>query len=152
ISPVPAKPSRADIEAAKALLLEQAFADFPFTGPSERAHFVALLLLPFVRGMIDGPTPLHLVEKPAPGTGATLLVDVASLIATGNHAPTMTEGKDDHEWERQLTARLRGSPTIVLIDNIRTGLDSAVLSSAITSQVYEGRILGLSEMARIPIN
>ena len=31
------------------------------------------------RALIDGPTPLHLVEKPTPGTGATLLVDVLTF-------------------------------------------------------------------------
>jgi putative DNA primase/helicase len=72
---IPAKPTPAEIAAARTLICDDLLGDFPFTGDAERSHVVALLLLGFLRGMIDGPTPLHLIEKPAPGTGATLMVD-----------------------------------------------------------------------------
>ena len=46
---------------------------------------------------------------------------------------------------------LKKGPAIVLIDNLRRRLESAALSAAITAPVWEDRILGLSEMARIPV-
>ena len=33
--------------------------DFPFTGDAERPHAVGFLLLPFLRELVDGPTPIH---------------------------------------------------------------------------------------------
>jgi hypothetical protein len=57
-----------------------------------------LLLLGFLRAMNDGPTPLHMIEKPTPGTGATLLVDAVATIQTGSGAAVTTEGRDDEEW------------------------------------------------------
>ena len=68
-------PTKNDIARARSLLAE-ALLDFPFVGDAEYAHAIAAALLPFVREMVDGPTPLHLFEKPQPGSGATLLVHV----------------------------------------------------------------------------
>jgi putative DNA primase/helicase len=101
--------------------------------------------------MIDGPTPLHLIEKPTPGTGATLMVDAIATILTGAGASVMTEGRDDEEWRKRITAKLRQIPSLVLIDNLRNELDSSALAAALTAPFWEDRILGVSEMARLPI-
>ena len=112
---------------------------------------MALLLLGFLRAMIDGPTPLHMIEKPTPGTGATLLVDAVATIQTGSGAAVTTEGRDDEEWRKRITAKLRQIPAIVLIDNLRHELDSSALAAALTAPYWEDRILGVSEMTRLPI-
>lgn len=39
------------------------------------------MLNPFVRDLIDGPTPLHLIEAPVAGTGKGLLASIAMLPA-----------------------------------------------------------------------
>jgi hypothetical protein len=148
---IPAKPSAAEVAAARNLLCEDLLGDFPFVGPAEMAHVIALLLLGFLRGMIDGPTPLHLIEKPSPGSGATLMVDAVATILTGSGASVMTEGRDDEEWRKRVTAKLRQIPAIVLIDNLRAKLDSAAVAAALTAPFWEDRILGASEMARLPI-
>jgi hypothetical protein len=151
VPPVPAKPSYSDLGRAKQLILEELLVDFPFTGEPELAHAVALLLLPFVREMIDGPTPLHLVEKPTPGTGAGLLLDVVLYPALGRPAPIMTEGSYSAEWRKRLTAKLLDAPRAIVIDNLRAELDAGELAAAITAPVWEDRILGHSISARIPV-
>ena len=148
---IPDRPVPADVAAARSLLLEDLLGDFPFVGDAERAHALALLLLPFVRPMIPGPTPLHMVEKPAPGTGATLMVDVISIIATGAGASVMVEGRDEDEWRKRLTAKMREIPPIVLIDNLRRQLDASSVAAALTAPYWEDRVLGKSEMTRFPI-
>jgi len=148
---IPARPSKLEIAAARNLLCEDLLGDFPFVGPAELAHVIALLLLGFLRGMIDGPTPLHLIEKPTPGSGATLMVDAVATILTGSGASVMTEGSDDDEWRKRVTAKLRQIPSIVLIDNLRSKLDSSAVAAALTANFWEDRILGASEMARLPI-
>ncbi|MCC7495821.1 MAG: toprim domain-containing protein, partial [Fimbriimonadaceae bacterium] len=151
LPPVPERPSQAEIDAARALLCDDLLGDFPFTGEAERAHVLALLLLGFVRPMVDGPTPLHMIEKPTPGTGATLMVDAIATILTGCGASVMTEGRDEDEWRKRLTAKLRQLPALLLIDNLRQELDSAALAAALTAPAWEDRILGQSEMVRLPI-
>ena len=148
---VPERPSQAEVDAARGLLLDDLLGDFPFTGEAERAHVLALLLLGFVRPMVDGPTPLHMIEKPTPGTGATLMVDAIATILTGCGASVMTEGRDEDEWRKRLTAKLRQLPALLLIDNLRQELDSAALAAALTAPAWEDRVLGASEMVRLPV-
>lgn len=145
------RPTAEAIAAARSLLLDDLLGDFPFVGTAERAHALALLLLGFVRAMIDGPTPLHLIEKPTPGTGATLMVDAIATVLTGAGAPVMTEGRDEDEWRKRLTAKLRQLPPLLLIDNLRQELDSSALAAALTAPIWEDRVLGGSNMVRLPI-
>ncbi len=148
---IPERPGTAEIAAARSLLLDDLLGDFPFTSTAERAHAVALLLLGFLRAMVEGPTPLHLIEKPTPGTGATLMVDALATILTGAGASVMTEASDDEEWRKRVTAKLRQIPALLLIDNIHHKLDSSALAAALTAPFWEDRILGASEMTRLPI-
>ena len=144
-------PTQAEIEAARRLIVEEMLGDFPFASDADRAHAVALLVLPFVRGLIRGPTSLHLIEKPAPGTGATLLSEVLSLPAVGSPIGLMVEGRDDDEWRKRITAKLRSGATFIVVDNVRRPLSSSALASAITATVWEDRLLGSSDQVRLPI-
>ena len=112
---------------------------------------MSLLLLGFLRAMIDGPTPLHLIEKPTAGTGATLMVDAMATILTGSGAGVMTEGTDEEEWRKRITAKLRQIPTLVLIDNLKRQLEASALAAALTAPFWEDRVLGVSEITRLPI-
>ncbi len=151
VPPIPEQPTAADIVAARALIVDDLLGEFPFTSPAERAHAVSLLLLGFLRAMVDGPTPLHLIEKPTPGTGATLMVDAIATILTGSGVGAMTEGTDEEEWRKRITAKLRQIPTLLLIDNLKRQLDASALAAALTAPFWEDRVLGVSEITRLPI-
>ncbi|WPD20203.1 hypothetical protein [Thermaerobacter composti] len=148
---VPEKPSRDDVERAKALLLEDLMGDFPFVDEASRAHALCALLLPFVREMIDGPTPLHLIDKPAPGSGGSLLADAITIPATGRPAHVMTESRDEEEWRKRITSALIDAPTFVMIDNIRRRLDSSALAAALTASIWTDRTLGRNRMVLLPV-
>src|SRR5215510_3621454 len=124
ISPIPRQPSVQEIEASRDLLLDF-LTDFPFISVGERANAISIMLLPFVRYLIDGATLLYLIEKPSPGTGAGLLADLLIYPSLGRPLPAFTEAQDDDEWRKKITAKLREGPTAVLIDNIRKPLDSS---------------------------
>jgi hypothetical protein len=150
---VPDNPTPAQIVEARALLADDLLGDFPFVSPADKAHTLAAIILPFVREMIRGPTPLHIIEKPSPGTGATLMTDLLTYPALGSPVAMMTEAKDEDEWRKRLLAKLRSGPSVVVIDNLRRRLDSAALSSAITSYpMWEDRQLGVSEIIRAPVH
>ena len=78
------------------------------------------------------------------------MVDAIATILTGAGA-SVTEGRDDDEWRKRVTAKLRQVPTILLIDNLRLKLDSSAVAAALAAPFWEDRILGQSEMARLPI-
>jgi putative DNA primase/helicase len=148
---VPALPTQADIDAARDLLVSDLLGDFPFDSDASRAHALACLLLPFVREMIQGPTPMHLFSAPTPGSGKGLLVDVVSLVVTGSAASVVSVPRDDEEMRKRITSQLRRGTPIVVLDNITKKLEFASLCSVLTATEWEDRILGHSEMSpRLP--
>lgn len=151
VPPVPERPILDDVNKARQLLAEDLLGDFPFVGEPERAHTLALLLLPFMRELIDGATPLHLIEKPTPGTGASLLADVVTYPATGRRVASMTEGRDEDEWRKRLTAALQRGAPMILLDNLRRRLETSAVSAAITADTWEDRLLGHTEMVHVPV-
>jgi hypothetical protein len=62
------------------MLLLELFGDFPFATDADRTNALGALLLPFVRELVDDPTPLHLIEAPSPGIGKGLLQFVDDLV------------------------------------------------------------------------
>ena len=148
---VPEKPTNADTNRARSFILDELLGEFPFEGDADLAHAVAVILLPFTRLLIDGPTPLHLIESPTPGTGKGLLAGVMTVPAMGRAPAVMTEGRDEEEWRKRITAKLMGGEQVILIDNVRGRLDSSALSAALTTRVWEDRLLGHSQMVALPI-
>ena len=151
IPPVMDSPDAGHVDAAKGWLLEHLLGDFPFSEQSDRANALAALLLPFVRLLIAGPTPLHLVEASVPGTGKGLLVDALTIPADGRGPSVLGEARHEEEWRKTITAVLLQAPTAVMIDNVAGPLQSPSLSAVLTSQIWEDRILGYSKMAALPV-
>jgi putative DNA primase/helicase len=150
IPAVPREPTRADIDRAKALLLVELYGDFPFVDDAGKAHALAALLLPFVRHLIDGPTPLHLFEAPTEGTGKGLLASCVTVVGTGREAEPMAEAGSDEEWRKRITATLAGGPVFILLDNLNRILNAGALASALTSRTWKDRLLGFSRTVSLP--
>jgi hypothetical protein len=152
LGPIPDEPTAEDIATARTLLLDDLLVDFPFVDASDRAHAVAAMILPFIRRMIDGPTPMHLIEAPTMGSGKGLLANLISIAATGAacEARTLPEGED--EIRKMLTAELMKGRPIILLDNAndRKQLHSSSLASVLTSVRWTDRKLGESIMASVP--
>ena len=130
-------------------ILLEPFVDFRFVSVADQAHTVALSILPFVLPLIDGPTPLHAIDKPVRGSGGGLLTDVALWPALGGPSQKTTDAGDESEWWRTILAKLLcGSPAIV-IDNVLMKLSSAALASALTEAVVEDRVIRSSTVARV---
>lgn len=143
---VPDQPTPGDLAAARDLLLGELLLDFPFKSASDRAHAVAAMVLPFVRRMVDGPTPIHLIEAPGPGVGKSLLGNLISIVVTGRMASTTTLTTNETDTRKKLTALLKSGARVILIDNVRAGIKSAELAAATTSTVWSDRNLGTSDM------
>ena len=103
-------PNATELEAAVAHLLEP-LADFRLVDAASRAHAVALMLLPFVRDRVDGPTPLHLFKKSIAGEGASLLTDTLLCPALGSDISRLSSVRDDDEWRKEITSVLLEGPS-----------------------------------------
>jgi ribosomal protein L18E len=176
--PVPAKPSDDEVAAARELLFET-IRDFPFSdvfedietqqiktdnrdadgflipnwkrGRSSRANALAMILQPFARNLIDGPTPAYHFDKPAPGTGAGFLADVAHIIAEGTPPAIQTMSLNNEEFRKAITSVLREGASVIFVDNINRKVDSGDLAGALTSGVWRDRILGQTQTVTIPV-
>jgi hypothetical protein len=150
MSDIPSNPTSREIDEARSLLVDDLLADFPFTSDSERCHAIAALFPTFVRRMIDGPLPIHLIEAPTPGTGKSLLAEAISLVCVGHSADVTTFDKDENDTRKKITAILASAPQIVLVDNLRKGLLSSQIAAAITANIWTDRLLQTSQMLRLP--
>jgi putative DNA primase/helicase len=145
--PIPTHPTRTGIETALEII-DDLIGEFPFTTEASKAHAIAALLLPFVRPMIEGPTPLHLFSKPSQGTGGSLLAEVLAFPGCGE-AKLMPFPNEEGERRRALSSVLSEMPGCVILDNVRE-LKSEALASCLTSAVFRDRQIGSSRMLELP--
>src|SRR5262249_48623515 len=115
---------------------------------ADQANALALLMTPLLRPAIRQHIPLALLDAPKQGTGKGLYSNVVSLIATGSTAAILTAPERDEEWDKRITALLMQGRTIITIDTLPGKLQSSKLDAVLTSEVYEGRILGQSTMVK----
>ena len=137
------------VQDAISVLQDELLLDFPFDDAGSSAHTLALLLQPYVRYLIDGPTPLYLVDAPTRGTGKGLLVEVVAGISLGRPADVMALSRDEDELDKRITATLLQGFPMVLLDNV-VALKSTSLSAVLTTTSWRGRRLGKSEMVEAP--
>jgi len=147
---IPQQPSRDD--ALRALqLLEDLIADFPFVAPADRA-----VALSAMRTILDrrsmSAAPLHAFASPTAGTGKSLLVDVASMLATRQPMPVISQGRTEEELEKRLGAALLAGDTAIALDNCEHPLESSFLCQALTQQKLNIRMLGVSKNVETPVN
>jgi hypothetical protein len=147
---VPKHPTFGDISRALRQLVE-VFLDFPFRDRASKRAYLALLLLPFCRDLIEGPTPIHVIGKPAPGTGAGLAVDVFAMISTGRTAVAQAEAESTAEFRKNLTAFLMGGEPYYFLDNLHQSLNDPAFAAALTTGFWRDRVLGKSELVNMPI-
>ncbi len=149
IDPVPEEPSEADVAWAIETLREP-ICDFPFDSTASRTNALAAIMTPVVRPMIDSPVPLIIIDKPQAGTGASLLAEVISIIATGRSAAMMTAQNDDDSWRKAIVSLLWRGQQVAVIDNIESTLWAPSLAAVLTATTFQDRILGRTEMIQLP--
>lgn len=152
VTPVSKTPSNEDVQEAKRLLLDDLLCDFPFASPGDRAAAVALILTPFVRELIQGPTPLHFVEAPSPGSGKGLLAYACLVPGLGPRGTNWCAfPEEEDELRKQITSLLMENRGAVLWDNLGRFLKSATLAKLLTDLEWSDRRLGQSSSVNIPV-
>lgn len=144
----PAKPTRADAEAARDVLLELV-RDFPFVADEDRAAVIAGIITGLLRRVLPA-APLLAVTAPTPGTGKTLIAETFAIIATGRRASVLSLGHDDAEAEKRLAGVLLAGDAVIALDNIERPLKGDLLCQVATQQFVRLRPLGASGMLSIP--
>jgi DNA polymerase-1 len=155
---VPEMPTRDQARQAAASLVhgwlgdrpEQGLSGIAFRDDVSRANALALVLTPFIRGLVP-LVPVAVISGLQEGVGKGLLGDCVSLMLTGeNMSPLPWSVLDDEENRKQITSAFReGASTLMWFDEAHE-IESHALSRAVTSLTYADRILGVSKIARYP--
>jgi hypothetical protein len=150
-----------EAEAREALkFLWRPFETFPFAdahaetnGRTSRSVFLAAVLTAVVRRLLL-TAPGFLFSATAAGSGKTLLglCLVALMAADTPDVLGVAEGVDENELSKVLLAKAQNGAPALFLDNIAGTFKLAALCAFLTSPVYEGRILGLSQTTRVPTN
>jgi len=135
-------PSDEAVEAARKLICEVWLGDFPFVKNSDRAHAIAIALLPFVRRLVHSPTPLHLVEAAVAGTGKSLLARVLLTVGNGRLPEPVTYTPNDEETRKAITSYLSDGAAIMFLDDVQGRMASPSLARALASELWKDRMLG----------
>lgn len=143
---VPERPTRAEAEAALALL-NGLLLEFPFVDAASRSVALSALITPVVRPAMAF-APLHEFVAPEPRTGKSYLVDLSAGIATGRACPvigaadTNRGGVDREELDKKLVGALLAGQALIFLDNIEGSLGSSLLSQMMTQSRLQLRVLG----------
>ena len=131
-------------------ILKNVVCDFPFVTESDRCHWIVGLLQTFVRNLINGPTPIYLMDAPTPGSGKTLLAKMMSLVIIGKLCALHTVTADDNdEIRKKITTVLGQNSEMLVLDNLSGKLNSSALASLVTHTTWTDRILGTNNQITI---
>jgi putative DNA primase/helicase len=97
---VPTTPNAMNVFEAATVLLEL-IKSFPFVDEPSRAVAISAILTSLIRPSLPS-APLHAFTAPTFGSSKSLLMDVASMIATGHETPVMAQGRTAEEFEKRL--------------------------------------------------
>lgn len=147
---IPPVLSKNDAEEAARFIHDEVLKDFPFVDKASEANTLAAFLSPVIRPMIDGCVPMALVDKPAPGTGASKIIDLISIVATGRPMAALSPPKDDDEWRKLITGNMRDGSPLICLDNIASDLKADSLARALSSSIWKDRTLGKPDATEYP--
>jgi putative DNA primase/helicase len=144
---IPAAPTEADARRALGTLADL-LSEFPFADEVSRSVAYSGLITPLVRAACD-VVPGHLFTAPKQGSGKSLLVDVASAIATRERACAILAHRQPEEQDKQLTGALLEARQIIALDNLSGEIESAVLAQVTERERISLRPLGTSQPVAI---
>jgi hypothetical protein len=129
-------PTLEDARNALAYLDGTLLSEFPFVEKIDHSVALSALFTAFDRRAM-ATAPLHAFTSPVAGTGKSLLVDLASILSTGELAPVISQGKNEEELEKRLGATLISGDQIVSLDNCDHELSSSFLCQSLSGNISE---------------
>lgn len=142
---VPDSPEPTDVALALSMLYDMT-SGFPWGSEDDRANYYGLLLTPLLRQLTPPSYKLFGITAHQPGSGKTLLADIARIIHGGVLRSEFPD--DEAEVKKMATALLVGTAApVVHVDNVTGVLRSSVLAGLLTADgIIQERELGASRM------
>lgn len=131
--------------------LKDVLCDFPCVDDASRAVALSAILTSMARRTM-AIAPVHGFDAPAISTGKSMLGDVVSLLATGHPAAVMPLPASEEEATKVWLSILRQGDAVISIDNVDRPVGGATMCSVITQPYFQARLLGESQMVKMPTN
>ena len=144
-------PSKADAQIALAQLYHL-LRGFMFTSNADRSVAISAIITACIRRAMP-VAPMHAFSAPTPGSGKSMLVDIASVIATGWRAAVTSADDEKYstvELGKRITASLLMGHSIISIDNVDRPLSGGFLCQCLSEHILSLRVLGLSKQVVTP--
>ena len=147
---IPDAPGAADAAVAASFLLDTWLGDYEWRDEASRANALALVLTPFIRGIVP-LVPLAVLSGLQMGVGKNLMADCIAGLVTGTSdvAPMPWIPDDDEENGKKIHAAFREGHSLMCFDEAHV-IGGSSITRAVTAQTYQDRILGVSKMASYP--
>ena len=145
--PLPQNLTDEDYRAFAATALEP-FQEFPFDGPVSRGGMVAAVLMAVMRPTLD-TAPAVVVTASSFGSGKTLVSKSLARIS-GGQSSVMAYTPDEDEMEKRLLSYAREGVDVVIFDNIDGAVLSRKLAMILTTEWFQGRVLGKTGTITVP--
>jgi hypothetical protein len=141
---IPEEPTEEDAMVALQILTDL-LSEFRFVSPLDRAVALSGLFTAVVRqSMLTAP--MHLIRAHVAGTGKSYLVDLFSVITTGQRCPVIVAPKSEEELEKRLGAMIMSGVPMISLDNVDYDLGGPTLCQVTERPRVSLRILGLSRV------
>ncbi len=149
LDPVPDRPSRRQVAAARAFLLETFLRDFPWRSGADKANYLALMATQILRPYTRCLAPFAIIDATMPASGKTILTACVGMLY-GQRVLTWTDSEE--ELRKAITSVLADPVGAVVFDNLPEGsvIDSAVLARLVTERTWADRRLGSNATATFP--
>jgi hypothetical protein len=144
---VPHAPTERQLKAAVKLIQDELLCDFPFVDDASRANYIGFLLTLTGRCWF-GLSPLLVLDASTPGSGKGLLVDIASIISTGEPAKLQGLPLEEAEQRKVITGLLLEGRGLFAWDEC-PHITGKAFASLLTAEIYSDRILGGNQMLSV---
>jgi hypothetical protein len=121
---------------------------FPFVDEVDRSVALALIFTAVCRSAVS-LAPMFSVSATDAGTGKSHLIDLASLIATGQRCPVASASDNPQELDKRLHGLIAAGYPMISLDNVNGVLRSDVLNQAVERERIRIRLLGASSIIEV---
>ena len=145
---VPATPTKEDAIEALALIVNL-IDEFHFATPVDKAAALSAIFTATVRASLPF-APLFHIKASTYGVGKSLLSAIIALFASAGGSQRVSYPTTSEEATKIILSLLMGNPAVIEFDDLDNDLiPHNIIKSVLTSESYEGRILGYSKTASV---
>ena len=140
---IPDQPTKAEALAALDVLIKP-FREYMRNGaggPELRAAIAAAALTAVLRPSVPS-APVINIDANQPGAGKGKLARALCVIATGSLPAIITEGHNEEEFDKRISAAILSAAPSMLLDNIQRPLAVSALESVLTERTATIRVFG----------